>query len=232
MPVYNEEDSLEALVTEIAAALGDPARPYELVAVDDGSTDDSLATLKRLKRQHPELHIVAFATNAGQTAALAAGFRAARGRVVITLDADLQNDPGDIPALVSALEAGTAAAVVGYRLGRRDSAWKRVQSGVANVLRNWLTGESIRDTGCGLKAFRADALGPLPPYDGMHRFLPTLIKLGGGTVLELPVRHRARRFGVSKYGMWKRAWRGLVDALVVRWMQERRLRHQVREDLP
>jgi glycosyltransferase involved in cell wall biosynthesis len=230
VPVYNERDSLPHLVGEIAAAL--PGRRYELVAVDDGSADGSLETLKRLKREHPELHIVALAAHAGQTAAFAAGFRAARASVIVTLDADLQNDPGDIPALVERLETSGATAVVGYRVGRRDSPWKRVQSRVANAVRNRLNRETIRDTGCSLKAFRADAVRALPLYHGMHRFLPTLIKLYGGTVAEVPVRHRARRFGRTKYGMWNRVFRSFADALAVRWMQRRALRYDVSEELP
>ncbi len=229
VPVYNERESLSLLVEEIGRALSE--RSYEIVAVDDGSTDGSLETLKVLKRDHAELHIVAFAANAGQTAALAAGFQAARGLTIVTLDADLQNDPADIPALLAELERSGATAVVGYRVGRRDSEWKRLQSRIANGVRNWLNGETIRDTGCSLKAFRADAVRALPLFTGMHRFLPTLIKLHGGTVAEVPVRHWPRRFGRTKYGMWNRVFRSFADALAVRWMQRRALRYRVTEEL-
>ncbi|HUL03280.1 MAG TPA: glycosyltransferase family 2 protein [Gemmatimonadales bacterium] len=230
IPVYNERDSLPQLVTEIAAALA--GRRYEVVTVDDGSGDGSLERLKSLKVDHPELHIVALAAHAGQTAAFAAGFHAARGAVIVTLDADLQNDPADIPALVDRLRTSGVTAVVGYRVGRHDSRWKLVQSRIANTVRNRLNGETIRDTGCSLKAFRGDAVRALPLYNGMHRFLPTLIKLYGGTVEEMPVRHRGRRFGHSKYGMWNRVLRSFVDALAVRWMQRRALRYHVSEELP
>ena len=226
VPVYNERDNLAPLVTEIAAALGAGAS-YEIVAVDDGSTDGSLAELRRLKAAHPELHIITFARNAGQTAAFAAGFRAARGGIIVTLDADLQNDPADIPALVAALQSGGTTAVAGFRVGRRDTAWRRLQSRIANGVRNYLNGETIRDTGCSLKAFRADALRAIPLYGGMHRFLPTLIKMHGGTVSEVPVRHRPRRFGVTKYGMWNRVFRALADAFAVRWMQRRTLHYTI-----
>src|SRR5256885_4753467 len=160
IPVYNERDNLPVLVEEIGRALAGRAggEPYEIVAVDDGSTDGSLDVLKVLKREHPEIHIVALAANAGQSAAFGAGFGAARGRVIVTLDADLQNDPADIPVLVAELERSGAAAVVGYRVGRRDSGWKRLQSRIANGVRNRLNRETIRDTGCSLKAFRAEAL--------------------------------------------------------------------------
>ncbi len=231
IPVYNERENLPTLLAEIAAALDGAGWSYEVVAVDDGSTDGSLDTLKVLKRKHPQLHIVAFERNAGQTAAFAAGFRAARGGVVITLDADLQNDPADVPRVVEALERTGATAVAGYRAARHDTGWKLLQSRIANGVRNWLNGETIRDTGCSLKAFRADAVRALPLFSGMHRFLPTLIKMHGGTVAEVPVGHRPRRFGVTKYGMWNRVFRSLADAFAVRWMQRRALNYRVREDL-
>src|SRR3989454_8869927 len=230
VPVYNECDSLPVLVEEVARALA--GRSYEIVAVDDGSTDGSLDVLKALKRDHPELHVAAFAHKAGQTAAFAAGFQAGRGRVIVTLDADLRNDPADVPALVAELERSGATAVVGYRTNRHDSGWKRLQSRIANGVRNRLNRETIRDTGCSLKAFRADAVRALPLFQGMHRFLPTLIKLHGGIVVEAPVQHRPRRFGRTKYGMWNRVFRSFADALAVRWMQRRALRYRVREELP
>src|SRR5881628_3179904 len=231
IPVYNERDNLPVLVEEIDRALAARRGCYEIVAVDDGSTDGSLDVLKALKREHPEIHIVAFAANAGQTAAFAAGFGAARGRVVVTLDADLQNDPADIPVLLAELEQSGAAAA-GYRVDRRDSGWKRLQSRIANGVRNRLNRETIRDTGCSLKAFRAEALRALPLFNGMHRFLPTLVRMQGGRVTEVPVHHRPRRFGKTKYGMWNRVFRALGDALAVRWMQRRALRYRVREELP
>jgi dolichol-phosphate mannosyltransferase len=230
IPVYNERDNLAPLIGEIERALA--GRRFEIVAVDDGSTDGSLEALKELKRGHPALHIVSFAANAGQTAAFAAGFQAARGAVIVTLDADGQNDPADIPALVDALAQSGATAVAGYRVDRRDSRWKLVQSRIANGVRNRLNRETIRDTGCSLKAFRAPALRTLPLFNGMHRFLPTLVKLQGGTVAEVPVHHRPRRSGRTKYGMWNRVFRSLADAFAVRWMQRRALRYHVTEELP
>jgi len=149
----------------------------------------------------------------------------------VTLDADLQNDPADIPALLGHLDVTGATAVVGYRVNRRDTGWKLLQSRIANAVRNRLNGETIRDTGCSLKAFRAEAVRALPLYSGMHRFLPTLVKLYGGTVAEVPVQHRPRRFGTTKYGMWNRVWRSFADALAVRWMQRRALRYRVKEEL-
>jgi dolichol-phosphate mannosyltransferase len=230
IPVYNERENLAPLLDEIRTALA--GRRYEVVAVNDGSTDGSLEELKALKAHRPELHIVSFAANAGQTAAFAAGFRAARGAVIVTLDADGQNDPADVPALLETLAKSGATAVAGYRAARADSAWKRLQSRIANGVRNRLNRETIRDTGCSLKAFRADALRALPLFAGMHRFLPTLVKMHGGTVTEVPVGHRPRRGGTTKYGMWNRVFRSLADALAVRWMQRRQLRYRVTEDLP
>src|SRR2546429_9946143 len=231
IPVYNERDNLPLLIDEITHAVGGTGRRYEIVAVDDASTDGSLDVLRGLERDHPELRVVALAEHAGQTAALAAGFRAACSRVVVTLDADLQNDPADVPALLPELQRSSAAAVVGYRVDRPASGWERPQGRIANGVRNRLNRETIRDTGCSLKAFRADAVRALPLFDGMHRFLPTLVRMGGGTVVEVPVRHRPRRFGRTKYGMWNRVFRSFADALAVRWMQRRALRYRIREEL-
>ncbi len=229
VPAYNERENLAPLLAEIAAALS--GRRYEVIVVDDGSTDGTLEALKTLRRQHPQLRIIAFERNAGQTAAFAAGFRAAAAPIVVTLDADLQNDPADIPKLVETLQRSGVTAVAGYRANRRDTSWKRLQSRIANGVRNRLNGEVIRDTGCSLKAFRTDAVRDLPLFSGMHRFLPTLIKMQGGSVSEVPVGHRPRQHGVTKYGMWNRVWRSLVDAFAVRWMQRRALRYRVREEV-
>jgi len=227
VPVYNETGNLGLLLEEIAAALA--GRSYEIVAVDDGSTDGSAEELVALRSRHPGLRVVRFARNAGQSAAFAAGFRAARGAVIVTMDADLQNDPADVPALLDALERSGLEAAVGWRRDRRDTGWKKVQSRIANGVRNRLNHETIRDTGCSLKAFRREAVADIPWFAGMHRFLPTLVKMRGGRVVEVPVRHRPRRFGVTKYGMWNRVFRALADALAVRWMQARALRYEVRD---
>ena len=230
LPVYNERDNLAPLMAEIAASLA--SIPYETVAVDDGSTDGSLEALQALRATYPGLRIVAFARNAGQSAAFAAGFAAARGDVVVTMDADGQNDPADVPRLLAALDGPAhPAAAVGVRTNRADTAWRRLQSRVANACRNRITGDHVQDTGCSLKAMRRGALAALPRFDGMHRFLPSLIRLGGGTVVEVAVRHRPRRAGRSRYGMWNRVWRGLVDALGVRWLRRRRLQYVIREEI-
>lgn len=227
VPVYNEAGNLAILLDEIAAALAGMA--YEVVAVDDGSTDGSFDELVALRERHPALRIVRLARNAGQSAAFAAGFRAARGAILVTMDADLQNDPADVPALLGALDRSGVEAAVGWRKDRRDTGWKRIQSRIANGVRNRLNSETIRDTGCSLKAFRRAAVAEIPWFTGMHRFLPTLVKMRGGRVVELPVSHRPRRFGTTKYGMWNRVFRSLADALAVRWMQRRALHLEVRD---
>ena len=228
IPVYNERDNLEPLVGEIAGSLAGTGWRYEVIMVDDGSSDGSDQVLARLKPGHPELRVVRFATNAGQTAAMDAGFHRARGDVVVTLDADLQNDPADIPRLVRELDGWDA--VVGVRARRRDSLVRRVSSRVANFVRNRLSDETIADTGCSLKAYRREALATLKLYRGMHRFLPTLLKMEGRRVRELPVGHRPRVHGDSKYGIGNRLVPSFVDLLAVRWMKKRALRYEVKDD--
>ncbi|HUD70362.1 MAG TPA: glycosyltransferase family 2 protein [Dongiaceae bacterium] len=228
VPVYNERDNLEPLVGEIAGSLAATGWRYEVILVDDGSSDGSDAVLARLGKDHPELRIVRFARNAGQTAAIDAGFHRARGAVVVTLDADLQNDPADIPRLVRELDGWDA--VVGVRAARRDSLVRRVSSRIANYVRNRLSDETITDTGCSLKAYRREALATLKLYRGMHRFLPTLLKMEGRRVRELPVGHRPRVHGDSKYGIGNRLVPSFVDLLAVRWMKKRALRYEVKDD--
>jgi glycosyltransferase involved in cell wall biosynthesis len=229
LPVYNERDNVAPLLQEVEAALGD--RELEVIAVDDRSTDGSLQELRRLGADHRWLRVVSLARHAGQSAAFAAGADAARGDVVVLMDADGQNDPADVPVLLEILaRTSDCAAVVGYRVGRRDSHWKRFQSRVANAVRNRLTGDQIRDTGCSLKVIRRGAYQGLIRFDGMHRFLPTLIRLSGGKVLEAPVSHRPRIRGKSKYGMWNRGIVALRDALGVRWLRRRALEYDSQED--
>lgn len=228
LPVYNEEENVAPLVSELVAELGDI--DYEIVAVDDGSTDGSLAELKRLQVLHP-LRVIVMERHSGQSATFQAGFDAARGEVVVTMDADGQNDPADVPRLLALIEAEpTCAAVVGYRVRRADSGWKRVQSGVANSVRNWLTGDRIRDTGCSLRVMRREFVMALPKFNGMHRFYPTLIRRQGGIVIETPVSHRPRRSGKSKYGMSNRLLVALRDAFGVRWLRRRTLQYRATEE--
>ncbi len=228
VPVYNELPNLEKLVDEIRSALSGLDRWYEILLVDDGSRDGSVDKIRSLGKRHEEVRGLYFRANAGQTAALDAGIRAARGAVIVTLDADLQNDPADIPALLAKLNGH--GAVVGCRVDRHDTWVRRVSSRIANRIRNRLSEEEIQDTGCSLKAFDTRALRSIRLYTGMHRFLPTLLRIEGYTVVEVPVRHRPRLAGESKYGIRNRAFRALIDLFAVRWMKRRHLKYEVVED--
>jgi len=228
VPAYNEVESLPSLLAELRTALDATKRSWELVLVDDGSTDGTAALLLSEAASDPRLVIVRFEKNAGQSAALAAGLARARGDVVVTLDADLQNDPADIPTLLAAL-AG-ADVVSGVRAKRNDSWVRRVSSRVANATRRAVIGDSVTDIGCSLKVYRREALVGLPMFVGVHRFLPALCAFRGARVVEVPVHHRPRTRGVSKYGMGNRLWRGIHDLVGVSWLKHRLLRYRVRDD--
>jgi dolichol-phosphate mannosyltransferase len=229
-PVYNEEENIPILLDEIARALAGRGWTYEIVAVDDGSTDRSLEVLREQRAKHPTLRVLAFEKNSGQTAALDAAWRAAQGTYVVSLDADLQNDPADIPRMMDKLRESGADMVIGVRVNRHDTWSRKMQSRIGNGVRNWITNDRITDTGCSLKLVRRDAVQRVTLYTGMHRFLPTLVRMQGHKVIEMPVNHRARQFGVSKYGAMNRAFRGLVDCMAVRWMGKRMLSYKVREE--
>ena len=224
VPVFNEEESLQILIGEIHAALATLSPPYEVLFVDDGSTDTTPAILEHLRRSDARVRVLRQRRNAGQSAAFDAGFQRASGQIVVTIDSDLQNDPADIPRLLAALGEGTTAladVVCGVRARRQDTWVRRASSRIANAVRNRLTHDDITDTGCSLKAFRVEFLRRVPMFTGMHRFLPTLLKQAGARVVQIPVNHRPRRFGVAKYGIGNRLGRALADLFAVRWMQRR-----------
>lgn len=225
VPVFDERDNLEPLVDELTRTLEPLGLRTEIVLVDDGSRDGSAEKIAEMARVRAGVRGLHFRENRGQSAAFDAGFKAARGRAVVTMDADLQNDPGDIAALLDALREWDAA--VGFRRERHDSWLRKVSSTIANGVRNRLSGDDIIDTGCSLKAFRRECLLGLKLYTGMHRFLPTLLRMDGWRVVQLPVAHRHRRAGRSKYGVWNRVFRSFVDLLAVRWMKKRRLDYEV-----
>jgi len=230
-PVFNEEENIPILLDEIAGALRGTSCSYEMVAVDDGSVDRSLQVLRDSRAKHPNLRVLTFEKNSGQTAALDAGWRAARGRSIVSLDADLQNDPADIPKMMRKLEESGADMVIGVRVNRQDTWARKIQSRIGNGVRNWITRDQITDTGCSLKVVRREAVERVRLFTGMHRFLPTLVRMQGYRVVEMPVNHRPRKFGVSKYGAMNRAMRGLTDCFAVRWMGKRMLNYKVHEEL-
>ena len=231
IPVHDEEASLPRLWPELREVLGGLGLDAEVIFVDDGSRDRSAEIVRALRETDRRVRLVRLKANAGETAATDAGVRAARGQWVVTMDADLQNDPRDIPALLAHLDRWDA--VCGWRVNRRagDSLVRRVSSSVANRVRNALSDETIHDSGCTFRAFRRECLRGLVLYRGFHRFVPTLLRLQGYRVVEVPVNHRPRRFGRSKYGVLNRVFAATVDLLVVRWMKSRRLRYEVAEDL-
>lgn len=231
IPVHDEEASLPRLWPELREVLEGLGLDAEVIFVDDGSRDRSAEIVRALREADRRVRLVRLKANAGETAATDAGFRAARGRWVVTMDADLQNDPRDIPALLAHLDRWDAAC--GWRVNRSagDSLARRVSSSVANRVRNALSDETIHDSGCTFRAFRRECLRGLVLYRGFHRFVPTLLRLQGYRVVEVPVNHRPRRFGRSKYGVLNRVFGATVDLLVVRWMKRRRLRYEVAEDL-
>jgi len=229
-PVFNEEENLPILLAEIRSALEGKPWSYEIVAVNDGSADRSLEVLQESRKEYPNLRVLSLTKNSGQTAALDAAWRGARGEYVVSLDADLQNDPADIPRMMQTLLDSGVDMVIGVRVNRRDTWSRRMQSRIGNGVRNWITRDQITDTGCSLKLVRRQAIDRLRLFTGMHRFLPTLVRLEGYRVIELPVNHRPRRFGESKYGAMNRAFRGLADCFAVRWMSSRVLRYDVREE--
>jgi dolichol-phosphate mannosyltransferase len=231
VPVYNEEESLPLLWQEIRDALGPTGLSYEAIFVDDGSQDRSAEIIRDFRERDPRVRLIKFKTNAGETAATDAGFKAVRGRYVVVMDADLQNDPRDISAMLACLDQWDA--VTGWRVNRAagDSWIRRLSSRVANQIRNALSQETIQDSGCTFRAFRRECLRDLVLYRGLHRFIPTLLRMRGFRVLEVPVNHRPRRFGKSKYGIGNRALRAFLDLLAVRWMKDRQLRYEVAEEL-
>ncbi len=227
IPAYNEEQNVTALLKRITEVFEPFERSFEVVIVDDGSTDKTLELLQEHKQSKSWLRVIAFDRNYGQTCAMAAGFKAARGAIIATLDADLQNDPMEIPRLIEMLNE--CDAVVGWRLKRQDPWLRRVSTRIANNVRNKLSGESIHDSACSLKVYKRACLEGLTLYKGMHRFMPTLVKMRGFKVMEVPVSHHPRYAGKAKYGVWNRMFRAFVDLLAVRWMKKRHLIYHATE---
>ena len=228
IPVFNEIENLDPLLAELRAALAETGRSHEILLVDDASTDGSGEWMREGARREPGLRPLLLAERCGQSAALAAGLAHARGAVIVTMDADLQNDPADLPRVLAALE--NADVVSGVRVGRQDSWLRRVSSRIANATRRAALGDPVTDIGCSFKAYRREALEQLPMFVGVHRFLPALCVFRGARFAEVPLSHRARRYGVSKYGVGNRLWRGIHDLIGVSWLKVRLVRYRLKGD--
>jgi dolichol-phosphate mannosyltransferase len=227
IPAYNEQENVPTLLERVSAALAQTGRPFEVVMVDDGSTDDTPRLLADAMQRYPWLRVLRMARNGGQSAAFEAGFEAARGQVIATIDADLQNDPEEIPRLLPLLDGYDM--VTGWRKDRRDTGFRRWQSRQANRIRNWISQETVNDSASSLKLYKSHAIKGLKLFNGAHRFFPTLVKMRGYPVREEPVKHSPRFAGTAKYGFRNRALRAFIDLLAVRWMKQRYLRYEARE---
>jgi len=227
VPAYNEAASIAVLAAEIEAALDPFGRIWECIWVDDGSDDDTFAAIAALHRRRANHWGMRLEPNAGQAAALLAGFSRVSGELVVTLDSDLQNDPADIPRLVGTLEEQGVDLVNGVRATRHDPWIRRVSSRIANAFRNRITGVHVTDVGCSLRVMRRECTRGLPEFHGMHRFLPTFVAMNGYTMAERPVAHRTRRYGEAAYGIGNRLWVGVADTMGVRWLQKRHVRARI-----
>ena len=221
IPVEDEADNISALAGEITRAMDLRRWSWEAVWIDDGSSDGSLSALAALHESDDRHRYLSFAENRGQSAALCAGFRHCRGKVIATIDGDGQNDPVDLPDMIETVLADRADMVNGYRARRRDSLIRKISSKVGNGFRSWLTGKTVRDVGCSTRVFRRECIEDLPRFTGMHRFLPTLAAMQGWRLAEVPVNHRPRQHGLSKYNIHNRLWVGLADTLGVMWLKKR-----------
>lgn len=225
VPFYNERENLEPLVAELDRELERIGRPYEILLVDDGSSDGSREAADTLTRDRSRLRVLHLDRNSGQSAALAAGFGAARGEYIVTLDADQQNDPADIVRMLEWIPQ--YGMVVGIRARRRDAWLRRASSRIANGVRSRILGDGIVDTGCSLKIFRRDLTAAVPRFRGLHRFLPLFVQIQGERVKQIPVGHRERTRGTSKYNVGNRLFRGIADMAGVFWFKHRFARHRV-----
>lgn len=232
IPAYNEEEVIPTLLQRVQASLETLGKPYEVLIIDDGSTDRTPQMLADAAATRPWLRILRMAKNASQSAAFEAGFDAARGELIATIDADLQNDPEEIPRLVQLLEEQKVDMITGWRKDRQDTGFRRWQSRQANRIRNWITQETVNDSASSLKLYRAHCVKGLKLFRGAHRYFPTLVKMRGYTVLETPVKHSPRYAGTAKYGFGNRAFVGIYDLVGVRWLKKRWLQYQCNEVTP
>lgn len=223
-PVFNEEENILRFIKKVEEVLKKGFKSYEIVLVNDGSTDRSKEILDREAENNGHLKVYHFTKNNGQTAALDAGFKKCTGDLILMMDSDLQTDPNDLYVLLKYIDRYDM--INGKRITREDGIKRKISSFVGNTVRNIITGDDIQDTGCPLKLFKREVVESFYLYEGMHRFLPTLARINGFKVVEIPVRHYDREFGKSKYGIFNRLFKGLKDAIAVRWMKQRRLRYE------
>jgi len=228
IPVYNERENLTLLDEKITKNIEPLHKSYEVILVDDGSVDGSAQLIRKLQDENPHLRLIRFGSNHGQTAAFAAGFSKARGHIIVTMDADLQNDPADIPILLDKISEFDV--VCGWRHKRNDPWIKKLSSKIANSVRNTVSEESIADTGCSLKAFRRTCFKNIKLYNGMHRFFPTLMKMEGFSVTQVKVGHYPRMHGYSKYNIRNRLFTSFKDLLAIRWMKKRQINYDIIEE--
>ncbi|HMB96254.1 MAG TPA: glycosyltransferase family 2 protein [Tepidisphaeraceae bacterium] len=232
IPAYNEQENIPTLLDRVSDALSPLNQPFEVLIIDDGSNDDTPRLLAEGMKKFPWLRVLRMQKNCGQSAAFEAGFEAARGKYIATIDADLQNDPQEIARLLSLLDEKNVDMITGWRKDRQDTPFRRWQSRQANRIRNWITQETVNDSASSLKIYRAGAIKGIKLFRGAHRYFPTLVKMRGGTVYETPVKHSPRHAGTAKYGFGNRAFVGIYDLFGVRWMKKRSLRYQVSEVEP
>jgi dolichol-phosphate mannosyltransferase len=227
IPFKNEEENVKDLIEELEPVMNGMNHPWELICIEDGSTDQTLSILNRLAKEKPYLRLVTFTKNYGQSSAFDAGFKASKGEFVITLDGDRQNDPADIPHLLKLIPS--CDLVCGYRVNRRDPWSKKITSFFANRVRRGMGLDQVHDTGCSLKVYRKSCLEKIKMYNGMHRFLPALFAIEGFRIRELPVNHRERVKGKTKYNFFNRSFNTIADMLAVRWMKKRQLQYKIKE---
>ncbi len=228
IPLNNEEENIIDLVNELEPVMMALNEPWELICIEDGSSDGTLEVLNKLTKEKKYIETLVFTKNFGQSSAFDAGFKAAKGEFVITLDGDRQNDPADIPKLLTCMDQ--ADLVCGHRVNRKDPLSKKITSRLANAVRGLLCEDGVNDTGCSLKVYRSSCLKKIKMFNGMHRFLPALFKIEGFRIKEVPVNHRERTKGVTKYNFFNRSFNTISDMLAVRWMRKRHLHYTIDQD--
>ncbi len=229
IPIKNEEENALLLAEEVNNAFKSQSWEWECIWIDDGSTDKSNEILTAISEKNPRHKLITLEENAGQSAAFHAGFHAAKGKIIATIDGDRQNDPADIPLVVEKIISEDWDMVNGYRATRNDNWWRKMVSKIGNGVRNAVTGKTVRDVGCSTRAFKRECVQELPRFKGMHRFLPTFVSMQGFKITEIPVNHRQRELGTSKYTTWNRMWVGIADVTGVLWLRKRAFNYRIKK---